>query len=192
MFTYSSSLYIFLIINFSFFGGGVFENTYLFLLFWGIHLQRLATQEILESAQAPKVQDGDNLTQRCPSYYPPSVGPASGQTWRSWWNLQNRQMPNFNNSLPFNLFKRTMWSHKHEYKESKSCHSHFHYSTSHCETEEGLTSDWGAGRPGGDGVSSLVEQNVGSTCAHLSLWNRLGTAVIITVPLTVNGVPTKG
>lgn len=55
-----------------------------------------------------------------------------------------------------------------------------------------LTSDGGAGRPGGDGVSSLVEEDVGSTCAHLRLWNRLGSAVIVAVPLAVNRVPAEG
>lgn len=56
----------------------------------------------------------------------------------------------------------------------------------------GLTSNGGACRPGRDGVSFLVEEDVSSSGAHLGLWNRLGAAVIIAVPLTVHRVTAEG
>lgn len=60
------------------------------------------------------------------------------------------------------------------------------------ENLKGLTSNRGTGGPRRDGVSPLIEQDVGSTCAHLPLRNRLSTAVVIAVPLAVNRVPTEG
>lgn len=63
---------------------------------------------------------------------------------------------------------------------------------SECGKHNKLTCDWGAGRPRRDGVSPLIEEDVGATCTHLRLWNSLSTTVIITVPLTIHRVPAEG
>lgn len=54
------------------------------------------------------------------------------------------------------------------------------------------TSDRGAGRPRRNGILPLIEEDVGSPCAHVSLRNCLSTAVIIAIPLAIHRVPTEG
>lgn len=55
-----------------------------------------------------------------------------------------------------------------------------------------LTSNWGAGRPGGDSISPLVEEDVGATSAHLCLRDGFSTAVIVTVPLPIHRIMAEG
>lgn len=55
-----------------------------------------------------------------------------------------------------------------------------------------LTSDRAVGGPGWDDISSLVEQDICPSCAQFLLWHNLHTAVVITVPVAVHGVPTIG
>lgn len=72
------------------------------------------------------------------------------------------------------------------------CTDYVKRAASECAKHNKLTCDRGAGRPRRDGVSPLIEEDVGATCTHLRLWNSLGTAVIITVPLTIHRVPAEG
>lgn len=53
-----------------------------------------------------------------------------------------------------------------------------------------LTSNGAAGRPWGDDVASLVEQDVSSFGAHFLLRHQVHAAVIVVVPLTIHGVST--
>lgn len=55
-----------------------------------------------------------------------------------------------------------------------------------------LTSGGAAGRPGGDGVAALVEEDVGAAGAHLVLLHRLHRAVVVAVPPPVQGVAAVG
>lgn len=48
------------------------------------------------------------------------------------------------------------------------------------------TSEGATGRPGGDGVASLVEKDIGPSGTHFLLWHQVYTAVIIAIPQAIH------
>lgn len=53
-----------------------------------------------------------------------------------------------------------------------------------------VTSNWAVGRPGRDGCSSLIKQDVTRLLAHIVFRNGMNVTVVEAIPLAINGVLT--